>query len=295
MNNYPFILIFDIDNTIIGDVKYLNQELLLLEYIYSTCKKNMINNCSFIDNIDMQKELKSGLLRPNIKNFINFCNNKFKNVEIFFYTGSQYNWTNTSLGKNIEKALNIKINRPFFTRENMIKTTKGLEKSLANILPLIVKSIKNKYPVMEIEKELNFIIKYRTIFIDDIKNNTYTYENRQLVCPKYNYRPPINDISKKLIKKGINPKIFNNKDVLNYMWLNNIYIHNPNGNIFQQNREFYNIQTKIDKKYSMLSKINDKYYLDLIRELSKNNIKSNIITDKDIININNKLSCINYS
>ena len=35
MNKYPFILILDIDNTVIGDVKLLHQEAQLLEYIYN--------------------------------------------------------------------------------------------------------------------------------------------------------------------------------------------------------------------------------------------------------------------
>ena len=82
MNKYPFILIFDIDNTVIGDVKLLHQEAQLLEYIYNTCKKEKIGKCKLIENINMQKELKTGMLRPNIKEFIKFCDSKFKNVEM---------------------------------------------------------------------------------------------------------------------------------------------------------------------------------------------------------------------
>jgi hypothetical protein len=296
MNKYPFILIFDIDNTVIGDVKLLHQEAQLLEYIYNTCKKEKIGKCKLIENINMQKELKTGMLRPYIKEFIKFCDSKFKNVEIFFYTGSPYKWTNTSLGSNIEKVLNIKINRPFFTRENMIRTTKGVEKSLANIVPYIVKTLESRYPIMHREKELDYIIKNRTIFIDDVKNNTYTYESRQIICPKYNYRPPMYDVSNKFIKTyNIDPKIFNNKEVLNYMWNNNIYIYNTNGNIYQKNRDYCNIQRMLDMKYSKLSKTNDRYYKDLIRELSKQSVKPGVISDKNIININEKLTNIDYS
>jgi hypothetical protein len=287
MNKYPFILIFDIDNTLIGDVRLLNEDAQLLEYIYNICKKEMKRDCKLIENINMQKELKSGLLRPYIKEFIQFCDNKFKNVEIFFYTGSSYKWTNTSLGSNIEKVLNRKINRPFFTRENMIGTSKGLEKSLANIFPLIIKTLESRYPIMHKEKEVDYIIRNRTIFIDDIKNNTYTYENRQFICPKYNYRPPIQDISEKFAKTyGIDPKIFNNKDILSYMWNNNMHIYNKNGNIYQKNRDYCNMCRKLDIKYSRLSRTNDRYYKDLIRELSKKNVKSDVISDKNIMSIN---------
>jgi hypothetical protein len=287
MNKYPFILIFDIDNTLIGDVRLLNEDAQLLEYIYNICKKEMKRDCKFIENINMQKELKSGLLRPYIKEFIQFCDNKFKNVEIFFYTGSSYKWTNTSLGSNIEKVLNRNINRPFFTRENMIGTSKGVEKSLANIFPLIIKTLESRYPIMHKEKEVDYIIRNRTIFIDDIKNNTYTYENRQLICPKYNYRPPIQDISEKFAKTyGIDPKIFNNKDILSYMWNNNMHIYNKNGNIYQKNRDYCNMCIKLDMKYSRLSRTNDLYYKNLIRELSKKSVKSDVISDKNIMSIN---------
>lgn len=292
MKKYPFILIFDIDNTVIGDCSLLTKEAKLIEYIYNTCKKNGDHNCKYIKGIDMQKELKSGLLRPNIKDFIKFCNNKFKNVEIFFYTGSSYYWTNSSLGPNIEKALNIKINRPFFTKENMITTLANLEKSLANIFPLITKSLEKKYPVMKNDNDVDYIIKNRTIFIDDIKNNTYTYENRQFVCPRYNYWPAY-DVSKKIVKKyGIDRKVFDNKDILKYMWDNNIYIYNKNGNNNQKNKA---ISKKIKSEYikkSRLSKNNDTYYRDLIKELSNKEIDSGIISDNNIKSINYKLSDI---
>ena len=291
MNKYPFILIFDIDNTVIGDCSLLTKESRLLEYIYNTCKKEGENNCKYMKSIDMQEELMSGLLRPNIKDFIKFCNNKFKNIEIFFYTGSSYFWTNTSLGPNIEKALNIKINRPFFTKENMISTSLiDTEKSLANIFPLITKSLEKKYPVMKNRNDIDYIIQNRTIFIDDIRNNTYTYANRQLVCPRYNYWPAY-DVSNKIVKKyGIDRKVFDNEDILRYMWDNSIYIHNKHGNDSQKSRDICNTQKAEYIKKSRLSRRNDRYYKDLIKELSKKDVDSDVISDDNIININYKLS-----
>lgn len=294
MKKYPFILIFDIDNTVIGDCSLLTKEAQLLKYIYNTCKKEGDYNCKYMKSIDMQEELMSGLLRPNIKEFIKFCNNKFKNVEIFFYTGSSYDWTNSSLGANIEKALNIKINRPFFTKENMIHTLKGIEKSLANIFPLITKSLVAKYPVMKCEKDVDFIIKNRMVFIDDIKNNTYTYSNRQFVCPRYNYWP-MYDVSNKIVKKyGIDRKVFDNEDILRYMWDNSMYIHNKLGNDNQRNKDICNVQKAEYIKKSRLSRSNDRYYKDLIKELSKKDVDSDVISDDNIININYKLSEILY-
>jgi len=48
-------------------------------------------------------------------------------------------------------------------------------------------------------------------------------------------------------------------------------------------------------KYSKLSKTNDRYYKDLIRELSKQSVKPGVISDKNIININEKLTNKDYS
>lgn len=222
MKKQPFIIIFDIDQTIIGNVIMQSKENNLLEYIFNTCKKKGINNeCQNID-LDMQEELKNGLLRPYVREFITFCDNKFKNVEVFFYTNSNYKWTNKILGKSIEKALNIKINRPFFTRENSM--THDLKKSLANVYPLIIKSLVKKYPSMKDENNTEYILNNRTIFIDDIKNNIISYTNRQLVCPEYDYFFYYDIYEKLITKYKMDPKIFNDKKILKYMEDNDIYI-----------------------------------------------------------------------
>ena len=76
MKKKPFIIIFDIDQTIIGDISIVSKEMGFLEYIYNICKKKGVNaKCPSINFIDMQDELKNGLLRPNVSDFIKFCNN----------------------------------------------------------------------------------------------------------------------------------------------------------------------------------------------------------------------------
>ena len=57
MKKYPFILIFDIDCTVIGDIRFLVQEAHILKYIYNICEKENNDNCKFIENINMQTEL----------------------------------------------------------------------------------------------------------------------------------------------------------------------------------------------------------------------------------------------
>ena len=295
MHKYPFIIVLDIDNTIIGTVNQLCKEREVLEYIYNLCKKNRLKKCIKQNNIDMQKELRDGLLRPYINEFLNFCNKKFKNVEIFFYTNSSYNYTNTFLATNIKKVLKFKVNKPYFTRENSMTINGIVKKSLVNIFPYIIKSLTKKYPIMKYEKNIEYIINNRFIFIDDIDKNTFEYINRQIICPKYEFRYYYDIPNKLVIKYKINPQIFNNIDVLNYLHNTNIPIYNKNGNIHQQNKEYINLWKEQQKKYSEVSKVNDEYFKDLIKELSKKSISDISISDKNIKRINKKFKNVEYS
>ncbi len=294
MSKYPFIILLDIDHTIIGTVNQLCKEREVLEYIYNLCKKNGLEKCIRQNNVDMQKELKDGLLRPYINEFINFCNNKFKNVEVFFYTNSSYNYTNTFLATNVKKALKVKVNKPFFTRENSMNINGVTKKSLVNIFPFIIKSLVKKYPIMKNEKNIDYIINTRFVFIDDIKENTFEYVNRQIICPKYEYRY-YNDIPEKLISKyKMKPEIFNNKQTLDYLHNMNIPIYNKHGNIHQQNKDFIELWKKQQKKYSEVSKVKDEYFKDLIKEFSKKSVSNYSLSNENIIKINKKYKNIKY-
>jgi L-rhamnose mutarotase len=79
------------------------------------------------------------------------------------------------------------------------------------------------------------------------------------------------------------------------MWNNNICVHNVNGNVYQRSQEYFNLHKMYNQKYSELSKIDDRFYKDLIRELSKKNVKNYNISNYNIVSINKKLSLIDYS
>ena len=291
MKKLPFIIIFDIDLTIIGNIDIVMKELVFLEYLYNVCKKKGINTkCPSMDLIDIQDVLKDGLLRPNVSDFINFCDTKFKNAEVFFYTNSGYSWTNDFLGKKLEQALKIKINRPFFTRENSMNLT--MKKSLANIYPTIIGSLAKRYPSLNDGDIAEYVMNNRMIFIDDIKDNIFAYTNRQVVCPAYNYTPYYEIYEKCITKYKIDPQIFNDKEILKYMSDNSILIYNNNGNAWQQSKEYIAISNIYYTKHAEISKIKnaDTYYKDLIAELSKKSISGERLTDKNIVMLNNKLS-----
>jgi hypothetical protein len=304
MKKLPFIIIFDIDNTIIGDIGIVSREIALLEYIYNVCKKKGVNaKCPSMEFLDIQDVLKDGLLRPNVSDFINFCDKKFKTAtggagaaEVFFYTYSAYSWTNDFVGKNLEKALKIKVNRPFFTRENSMKIT--MKKSLANIYPTIISTLAKRYPVLNDGDIAEYVLNNRTIFIDDIKDNIFAYTNRQLVCPAYNYTPYYDIYEKCITKYKMSPQIFDDKDILQYMSDNTIPVYNINGNEWQKNKEYIAIYNLYYTKHAEISKIKNAstasasgaYFKDLIAELSKKSISAERLTDKNIMTLNTKLS-----
>ena len=76
---------------------------------------------------------------------------------------------------------------------------------------------------LKYEKNIEYIINNRFIFIDDIDKNTFEYINRQIICPKYEFRYYYDIPNKLVIKYKINPQIFNNIDVLNYFIILDLY------------------------------------------------------------------------
>jgi hypothetical protein len=250
--------------------------------------------------LDFQDELKNGLLRPNTKDFITFCNKKFKNAEVFLYTNSSYGWTNGGLGINIEKALKIKINRPFFTRENSL----AMGKSLANTYPIMMKSLAKRYPSLKDENNSEYVLQNRLIFIDDIADNIIQYKGRQLVCPRYNFWNKYDVYAKLLTKYKIAPEVFDDKDILNYLHENSISVYNANGNEFQKNKEYIAIakayraiRDELTRKQEIADgngngvadDAKDAYFNNLIKELSKKKIGDEVLTDKNIGMLNAKL------
>lgn len=284
----PFIVIFDIDQTLIGNMKYCVHEYTILQMIYKNCivkNKSFPTKCTERGVIDIQEDLHTCLLRPNVKDFITYCEKRFKKqLEVFFYTNSGYTWANTVLVPQIEKALKFKANRPIFTYENSIEWTK----TIANIAPLIKKTLIKKYPLLAKETNLQKVFNERMIFIDDIKENVHDYVNRQIVCPEYNYTPYY-DVHEKLIKNyNVPEKAFDDTELLNYMKYNELPIYNTNGSIYQQNKECVLLhkiyKAKMCEVYNASLK-KDTFFLDMITAFEK----IDVFTDKEIAKINKSI------
>ena len=249
----PYIFIFDIDNCIIGNVDYPIIECNLLEIIKMSCdSKNITKKCK--KNINFVNELKKGLLRPYFVNFIKFIKKKYKNVELYVYTNSSYNWTHGGLVENIEKASGVKFNKPYFTREN---SNFDLSKSLTNVYKIIVKNLVKKYRSLNNKNMIKELFKNKVVFIDNIKDNLNDYPEKQITCPSYDFNYPY-DILKKVKKKYIfKNEIFKEKNIDKFIETN---IKSP---------KFYKKQTN---KITNLEKAKWNYFKKKDKSLNKKDL-----------------------
>jgi len=256
----PYIIIFDIDNTIIGDINYPWCE-------YATLNKiNIIYNTSY--KFDFVNVLNEGLLRPYVNEFVDFMKKKYKNVEIFVYTNSKFDWVHNGLMENLEKVCKFKINKPYITYNDSLNG----EKLLSNAFDIIIKELLIKYPALKNPNNIKQVFDNRLIFIDDIPNNLSDYPKKQIVCPIYNYTP-IYDIYEKLVYTiKIDPDVFNNKEILELFDDYGMNIYNNNGSIYQQNKKLQELNYSCKCRYYELlnnTAKKDTFFLDLIKILDK--------------------------
>lgn len=275
--NLPFIFIFDIDETIIGEIHHQTLEWDLLEII----------DPILIKQYDITDVLNNGMLRPNFKDFIEFINKKYKNVEIFVYTNSSYNWATYGIIPNIQKNINNKINKPYFTRND----TNNRKKLLGNLYDIIIETLIPKYPSLKLKKNKEFIFQNQIVFIDDIKNNLNDYSQKQILCPEYTYTNYYDMKSRLIDKYNIKEDIFDNEIVLKFFEEKNLPIYNIKGSILQQNKYFQQLlELRLQRRQEIL-RFNDTFFKSLIKIIDEE--KSLKLDDKTIIRINEKINKLN--
>ena len=135
----PLIFIIDIDGTMIGDIKPQ-----VMMYEMNIALKRVDKKINVFNVKEFQNKLRSGIIRPYFSKFIKKIKENYDNVEFFIYTASEKQWA-TFLIPHIEKTLNIKINRPIFTRQHCTIVNNSVQKSIKKIKPEIIKSLKKKY------------------------------------------------------------------------------------------------------------------------------------------------------
>lgn len=272
----PFIFIFDIDGTIIGNIHQQILEWRLINYIDN----------SVISKFDITEDLNNGMLRPYFKEFIDFINKKYKNVEIFVYTNSTFQWATYGIIPNIQKTINNKINKPYFT----LNDSNSHQKLLGNLYDTIIEQLISKYPSLKLDKNKEFIFKNQLVFIDDIKDNLNDYPQKQILCPVYNYTD-IYDIKTRLIDKyDIKEEAFDNEIVYDFFEEEGLYFYNKKGSIYQQDKYFQELlELRLLRKKEVLN-IEDTFFKSLITIMDEE--KTMKLDDNIIKNINEKLNKI---
>jgi hypothetical protein len=264
MIDNPPIVILDLDGTIIGDI---TPQILLYEM-----SKIKELNVKFTKKILKQK-LKKGLIRQKFKTFIN----SLSNVEFFIYTASEHSWA-LFIIKCIEENLNIKFNKPIFTRNFcIINESMEIRKDIDKIKQKIVVTLSKKYKNLNTELD-NLLI---------IDNNPEVYYNKWgnnlLICQTYNFRLIEN------IPTYIDEKIYNkyyekiNEYISKYF---SIKLSATNYIDFQ--KEFYIFYIKYIDYVKKRNNINEDFFINLLKIMVNKHIT--YFSIKNIEYIRNKLN-----
>jgi hypothetical protein len=262
VNTTPCIFILDLDNTIIGDCKYQSE----LYGVIKTLKKNKIKSTTADESLIKAYKKKSKLIRPYFVTFINTIRKYYPNSSIFIYTASQKEWAIKEI-EIIEKSLDIKFDRPLFTRDDCIMgSDMSYKKSIKKILPKILISLKkNKKPTTDINNRV-LIIDDRNVYID--------YNDNLLICPAYNYilfdniweKIPINAFKHDGIRSLI-------KSLIKYEVISPINLMSYETNI----KKMKNMYKWLYNKCNFISKYNNNYENDIFwKRLTRILLKTNI-------------------
>lgn len=257
MYDLELIIILDLDGTIIGNCCF-QADLYNLQLIQKINKIKLINTNS------LQKSYSSNskLIRPFFIYFYKKVKYLYPNSHIYIYTASEKKWAYKEI-EYIEKNLQIKFNRPIFTRDECVLNSNNEYKKLVKkILPKIKKNLHDKD---NIEDKL-LIIDNNNTFIDYLNNfilcNTYDYIYYLDLWKNINFDYYLNNN----LKNYVNKLIKNNK-IFKYMYYDNI------SNIKKELIYKWNY-----KKYKKLNKqnkieLNDVFFEKLTNEIVNNKFK----------------------
>lgn len=181
------IFLLDLDGTLQGDVGPEVHEYEFIKKINSVLLGKKIKyNSEYLYN-----DMDNGLIRPYMVETIKNILEQHTNIEFFIYTASSDVWGNF-IAKHICKkyfSSNQRVNQDIiFTRKHCIlHNMNGMltyKKSIKNVRPMIMRSLKNKY---------GNNIKNPDIYLIDNNFVLIGQERSKLIkCPTYNYRVVVN-------------------------------------------------------------------------------------------------------
>jgi len=208
----PIIFILDMDKCIIGDSDYLySYSLFINDFLVQNGKHRKFNEENYRINKGIwKKDVPSNFLRPYLKEFINEVKKIFPTSEFFIFSFGIRSYVNDFI-QFVEETIDFKFNRPLLTREDKSISIDGfMIKDVRGYMEQFFKTIKSKYPNIDLASNEEFIYNNRLIIIDDIPE--FWNDNPKLViCNPYEYTPiPI--IDNQLLKL-----IRDNQDLISFI------------------------------------------------------------------------------
>lgn len=186
MSTLPLVLLLDMDHTIVGECS-----MQVARYSITTYLKHKHDVKSLMD------DLENGLLRPYFESCIKLILTKYSNAELFIFTAAEKKWAHIMINC-IEKLLNIKFNRPIFSREYCTSENGYLKKNITKLAPIIYRKLKSKYRLTHINQ-----LKKQIVLIDNSHVVGENDAHRFIKCPSYEYCYPcdvLEGLSKSKIK-----------------------------------------------------------------------------------------------
>tara|TARA_B110000858_G_scaffold196788_1_gene256466 strand:+ start:1234 stop:2052 length:819 start_codon:yes stop_codon:yes gene_type:complete len=257
MSELELIVVLDLDGTIIGDCCF-QADLYNLQLIHKNNKIKQINSNILAKSYNNT----SKLVRPHFLYFYKKIKNLYPKSHIYIYTASEKKWAYKEI-EYIEKNLEIKFNRPIFTRDDcVLNSNNEYKKLIKKILPKIKKNLLEKDNIQD-----------KLLIIDN--NNTFVdYYNNFILCKTYNYIYFIDlwkninfDYYKNSNLKNYIKKLINNNKISKYMYLDDIS-NNKKELIYKWKYKKYK---KINKQNNYES--NDDFFEKLTNEIINNKFK----------------------
>jgi len=187
----PIIFILDMDKCIIGNTYYLSSYSYLVDnFMFLNCKHKKLNQeiCSKIDKDIWKKDIPPYFFRPYLKEFINEIRKIFPTSEFFIFSSGTMNYVNEFIPL-VEEFIGFKFHRPLLTRDDTtISSNSKIVKEVKGFMEQFLKTIKSKYPKVDLIVNQDYIYDNRLIIIDDIPE--FWNDNPKLVvCNPYEYLP----------------------------------------------------------------------------------------------------------
>lgn len=166
---------YDLDGTIVGNVTPQVVEWHLVQ------KYQPSRMAAF--KAQLVDVLRHHLVRPGFVEFHRSLAAALPHVEFFIYTASEHAWASV-LVPCIEKALDVRFNRPLFTRNHIVREGAGpdMRKSLVRVAPLAHRALQKKgyqVTVADVVRD--------AVLIDNNDVLISAEAARTLRCPTYDY------------------------------------------------------------------------------------------------------------